>query len=280
MSGYRLFKIVILVLVILVIGLGLNYHKELIQYFNINTLVSEGLDGRLIPHRINRIDKLLAVLDSGIRSFEVDLLFRSNGRRGFFEVGHDEADAIGVKVDLFLNNLRTYEVKKIWLDIRYVCEENVDAVIAELERLDSLYGIRKTAIIESTITTSGFQKISSRGFHTSYYLPTDRIVNLLIENDESTLKAEANRLRQQIESQSVSAISFSLALYPFVKSYLEPIIPDTIVYHTWGSIKLWEWNAIDELKDIDYFKDARVKTILTGYWGSGCISSLRFDAFR
>ncbi|MEA3297190.1 MAG: hypothetical protein U9R56_04940, partial [candidate division Zixibacteria bacterium] len=60
----------------------------------------------------------MAVLDNGIHALEVDLLYRSNGHHGFLQVGHDQADTTGVQVDLFLNILQTYEVKKIWLDIK------------------------------------------------------------------------------------------------------------------------------------------------------------------
>lgn len=255
---------------VLALGLGLNYHKDLIQYININSIVSEHMDGRLIPHRINREGRLRAVLDGGIRSFEMDLLFRVDEQDRFFEVGHDEANATGVELDLFLEILKTFQVGRIWMDVKNLRDDNVDDIATELERLDSIYGIKKIAIIESDITTSGFQKLSHSGFHTSYYLPTQRIVGLLDQNDSDMLRAEALRLKHQIESQSVSAVSFNLSLYPFVKDYLEPVVSSTIVYHVWDSIKLWERGAIGKLKSSMYFSDDRVKTILYGYWGSGC----------
>jgi len=83
------------------------------------------------------------------------------------------------------------------------------------------------------------------------------------------LRAEADRLNEQIRNQEVLAVSFDLSLYPFVKNYLEPKIPDNIVYHTWGSVKLCQFNAVGKLQQSDYFKDSRVKTIIYRYWGSG-----------
>jgi hypothetical protein len=277
MRFYRQLITILLGLFILAAGLGLYCHKDLIQYMNINTIISENLDGRLAAHRINRIDRLRTVIENGVRSFEVDLLFRQTGSQGYFEVGHDEADTREVRLDQFLDILQPYRPEKIWLDIKQVSEDNLDAVLAELERLDTTYTIKEAAIIESSITTEGFSKIKSAGFHTSYYLPTGQLLTLLHENDYTALQTAAKALKNQIEGQSTSAVSFDLTLYPFVKTYLEPIIPDSIAYHTWGSVKMWEWSALEELKDSDYFRDPRVKTILYGYWGSGCISLLRSD---
>jgi hypothetical protein len=277
MRFYRQLITILLGLFILAAGLGLYCHKDLIQCININTIISENLDGRLAAHRINRIDRLRAVIESGVRAFEVDLLFRQAGSDGYFEVGHDEADTREVRLDQFLDILQPYHLDKIWLDIKQVSEDNLDAVLAELARLDAEYELRQTAIIESSITSDGFKKIKSAGFHTAYYLPTGQLLTLVRENNRVALEASAEALRRQIESQSTSAISFDLTLYPFVKTYLEPIIPDSIAYHAWGSVKMWEWDALDELKESDYFKDVRLKTILYGYWGSGCFSLLRAD---
>ena len=267
--AYRFSRVAAVAVVIIAVALGLNYHKDMIQFFNVKTLISEGLDGRLIPHRINHIDKLQAVLDNGLQSFEVDLTFRDESGHAFFEVGHGENDLSGLKFDQYLTRIKACDVQKMWLDIKNIREQDIDAVIAELERLDSVYVIKKRAIIESSITTTRFQRISRRGFHTSYYLPTSRISDLLNNNDKDLLRAEADRLNEQIRNQEVLAVSFDLSLYPFVKNYLEPMIPDNIVYHTWGPVKLWQFNAIDQLKRSDYFKDRRVKTILFKYWGSG-----------
>ncbi len=257
-------KITILVLIVALLFVIKFYHRELIQSYNVSTLTSEGLDGRIIPHRINYIDKLYRVLDDGIRSLEIDLIFRTSGHYGFFEIGHDETDATGVKFDLFLNVLQNYEIKKIWLDVKNLSDENIEAIIAELERLDSIYNIRDISIIE-TKTTNRLQNLSFKGFHTSYYLPTTKILHLLSENNEEDLKKEADRIKQQIMNESLSAISFDLRLYSYVKNYIEPVIPEYIVYHAWNSVRLYKLSSVNTLKDSKYFKDPRLKTIIVKY---------------
>ena len=252
----------------MIVGLALNYPVDSIQRANISAILSLKLDGRLVPHRVNRVNKLQAILGEGIGSLEVDLLFRFDGQRGHFEVGHDEIDASGVDLAAFLDIIKAHCLKKIWLDIKNVREDNIDALLAELLRLDSLYGIRQTAIIESNLVTEGLRKVGQAGFHSSYYLPTQKIKALLSGNDRALLQAAAAALAEQIASQGVAAVSFDLALYPFVKNYLETVIPATVVYHTWDSMKLWELNAIRDLKERAYFNDSRVMTILYEYWGA------------
>jgi len=153
--------ILVLIVVALLLFVVKFYHRELIQKINVMKLISEGLDERVIPHRINYIDTLYSVLDNGIRSLEIDLIFREG--YGFFEIGHDELDATGVKFDIFLNILQNYEIKKIWLDVKNLSDANIDVIITELERLDSIYIIKNISIIESSDTTNNFKKLSDKG---------------------------------------------------------------------------------------------------------------------
>lgn len=259
---------IILMLLAFLVSIVVSCEKASIQDVNVKKLLAENFDGRLVPHRVNDLDRLQEILDVGIRSFEVDLLFRSDETGNYFEVGHDERTATGVHFETFLEKLKRYEIRKIWLDIKNVRELNVDVLVLELIRLDSLFGIRTFVIVEANITTGGFQKISARGFHTSYYLPTGSTVSLLEENDPAKLRAEAERLQKQLHGQSVLAVSFDLRLYPFVKDYLEQHISDTVVYHTWNSIRLWKPGSLDDLQSQDYWRDARVKTVLYKYRSS------------
>jgi hypothetical protein len=249
---------------IVVIGLLVAYHKEIIRYFHMRAIVAENLDGRLIPHRVNRVDKLASILDKGIRSFEIDLLLRSEGARVFFEAGHSDEDARGVPLHRFLEMLRGTGPRKIWLDIKNLDDNNMHAAVLELRRLDSIYAVKEIAIVESSTTSDSFSRFRNAGFHTSYYLPTERITSLLTLDDREKLTREALKIAAQIDRQSVSAVSFNLTLYPFVKQYLEPVIADSIVYHAWDSVDLRKWGALNRLKSTDYYRDTRLETLIYG----------------
>jgi len=266
MSGKRLVQWTVTAVFAIIIFCVVNFHKNLIQAYNLKTVLHENLDGRLVPHRVNSIEKFKRMQDCGIRSLEVDLYFDADTNRRCFAIGHDIEDARSVNLDEYLESLGQIEIRKIWLDIKNVTADHLQPMLQELERLDSLYEIRDIAIVESSYPSRDITIISDAGFHLSYYLPTERNQKLLDTEDEEILDAEAAALAEQLDNQRVSAISFDLSLYPFVKEYLEPVLSDTIVYHTWGAIKLWEWGTITKLRNTVYFKDSRVKTILYRYW--------------
>jgi hypothetical protein len=265
MTGRRKTWLTVAAAAVVAIGMVLSFHRDVIQDRNISALISEGLDGRLLPHRINRLDKLSAVLDDGLRTCEIDVMFVQDSSRGYFEVGHDVGDNIGRELEVFLEAMAPHGVTKLWLDFKNLTDSNLAAALTELDRLDSLYGIRKTAIIESSFQGCGFEAFRHGDFHTGYYMPTDRVTKLLDDGDRPGMLAAAEEIAEQINCQAVSAITFDLRLYPFVKDYLEPLIASTIVYHTWASVKMWKWGALEDLKRRDYYQDARVKSIIYGY---------------
>jgi len=244
------------------------YHKNLIQSFNVRKLVAAGLDDRIVPHQINDLDRLKAVIGDDVLSFEIDVsIFTVEGRTEF-RVGHGAPDPNSPFLVNYLEATRWRVLKKLWLDVKNLDDDNIDSATAALERLDTRYGIRQIAIIESSMTDSGFDKIAARGFHTSYYLPTRELL-AISAGSEPEKTAEAAKLAEQLKRQSVSAVSFDLRLYSFVKDYLEPLLDTSAVYHVWESVKLWEWGALDDLTTSDYYRDPRVKTILVRYWGPG-----------
>jgi hypothetical protein len=255
-------RTLLILIVVIAIGFAIDRRRDITRYLNVKTILSEGLDGRLIPHRVNRIATLSSVLDKGIRSMEIDVMFRSDGPNGFFEVGHDEGDARGVRLDDFLDRMRAFEIKKLWLDVKNLDRTNLQAARLELQRLDSIYQIKQHAIVESYTTSPMLASLAESGFHSSYYLPLDKIPKLLNAGDETALAQEAQRLAAQLQEQSVPAVSYDLSFYSFVKSYLEPLLPPHIRYHTWNSVELGDWGAIDTLRASDYYRDPRIETII------------------
>jgi hypothetical protein len=256
---------IIVILLVLAVSVGLPLRTWWIQNRHINAIIENDLDSRLVPHRINRISQLNELLADGFQSLEVDVLFRADSNSGYFEIGHGDSDTRGVRLDSFLSKLAGYDTKKLWLDLKNLTPESVDSVLQALESLDSRFGIKSIAIVESGITDSAFARIRVAGFHTSYYLPTRHILELLYAGDTGALQHEAERLALQTTAQQVAAVSFDLRLYEFVKRYLEPLLDSTVVYHTWDSVSLWEWGALDDLMQQDYYNDPRVATILVKY---------------
>jgi len=261
-------KIVFSIFLILVIfKLLLASFQHISQKKNIEDLLAQKLDGRMVPHEVNSFTKLNSILESGIRSFELDLFFQTKDNSiSCFEIGHDKEDLGGTTFETYLKKIKPYKIKKIWMDVKNVSDKNIDLILNHLNYLDERYHIKSIIIFESSLQSEKLKKISDAGFHTSCYLFNNPVDQMLSTNNNKLLKEEANRIKIQIAKQHSEAISFNSSLYPFIKTYLEPIIPKDIVYHTWKSVEFKDRNAIKSIKKKKYFYDKRMKTILYYYY--------------
>lgn len=259
-------KIIFIAILVILVFLAIFLYREINQRQNIKDLLSENLDGRMVPHEINTIDKLNKITQQGIKSYEIDVHFNTKDNASYFEVGHDDEDLNGATFESYLKQTKSLKIKKIWLDVKNVSDKNIDRILKHLNKLDSQYQIKNIIIFETSTKSENLKKISDAGFQTSLYITNSPIDKMLEENDEKLMKKEAKNIANQISIQHSKAISFNSMLYPFVKTYLEPIIPKNITYNTWKSIKLQDRNAIKDIKNQTYFKDKRIKTILYYYF--------------
>jgi len=238
--------------VILTITMGrvllFNYN----QTQNINALLAQDLDGRLIPHRIDYRYRLQNILHDGITSFEFDAHFNNSAQEPYFEIGHNSDDVHGLSFKEYLQMSKNIKLKKIWMDIKNVNEYNIEAILERLNTLDALYHFKDILIFESSATTSKIKIISDAGYHTSYYLQEDDL--------------DAKKLQKQIVDQHLSAISFELSMYSFVKLHVEPLIGENIVYHTWEKYHFKHSRELEKIQQSDAFHDKRVKTIIYSYY--------------
>ena len=72
---------------------------------------------------------------------------------------------------------------------------------------------------------------------------------------------------EKIKQTKASSISFFVTDYPFVKRYLEPLLPDTVKYNTFGlpsEYSIYNKNLSNIIKQNVWFNDKRIETILLG----------------
>ncbi|MGH7628440.1 MAG: phosphoethanolamine transferase [Gemmatimonadales bacterium] len=238
-----------------------RYH----QRQNIAKLIAAGLGSRIVPHRVNSTGKLAEILYDGYRSLELDVLHRRGRDGGHFEVGHGEKDASGNDLTQVLELMPSAAMEKFWIDMKNLNAENVAGVTAELKQLDTRFALKRTAIVESPATKQ-LADIRKEGFHTSYYLPTELLLRLSGARAPERLRLEAERIARVAKGGALSAVSFDARLYEFVKTYLEPLLPPEVGYHTWDTT-LWLRDPafLDKLKARPFFRDSRVQTILVSY---------------
>lgn len=228
-------------------------------------LADTGQAKRIYPHRVNSAGKLKEIWQDGFRAFEVDALFRDGDAR-HFQAGHHEG-AMGLPLSGLLARVDQRQIERIWLDFKNLSEANHEGALRHLGDLDrrSGYSLKGKMIVESGATGDFFARFAEAGWHTSYYLPTAAVLELLAAPDAPALAALAQRILAQVGRQQVAAVSFDHRLYPFVKRYLEPGLDKDIVYHTWYAPNLWDSQFQAALQSSPLYRDGRVKTLLTQY---------------
>ena len=241
-----------------------NSNYYLWQRANANLVQKNNLGNRLLPHRVNTLGKMLEITNTGIRAFETDVLFRSEG--GFFEVGHHEGVMTGMTLESFLEKI-PQDVEKIWLDIKDVTKTAIPGMNKRLLELDKKFGLKSRVIIGTSNESASVRLLSDNGFHVSYFLSTtEETTFVIMGEDDKAGKLLAKKLAGIAKGQNVGAVSFDLRLYKFVKDYLEQELPPQIVYHTWSpGVSFKNSNLLEEIRAREYFHDPKVETILLPY---------------
>ncbi|MEZ4844072.1 MAG: phosphoethanolamine transferase [Bacteroidia bacterium] len=224
---------------------------------NVDSLRANQLLQKIGSHRTNTFGKCNEVLKSGLKFIEIDVLMSDK-----LMVGHGEKKAMpGISLEQYLLEINPYKLDKIWLDVKNLNSSNKDQILLELIKLDARFKLKSKLIFETTATSSFVSEFVQSGFHVSYYLPTDIASKTQPEQQKAAVSILA-----QLKNQHISAISFDVWLYPFVKKYMEPKLPKNIVYHTWD-LELQVRNGLfySQLLNKPYLYDPRVKSILVGF---------------
>ena len=238
-----------------------NYY--LWQRINSDLVRENNLGIRLLPHRVNTIGKMIEIHKAGLRSYEIDVLFRHTMiGEGYFEVGHDDHGAMtGMSLETWLEQMPG-DFEKIWLDIKNVTTAEIPEINKRLLDLDQKNGLKNRVIIETDNVSAKASLFAESGFHLSYYLPTKKVLDAMSE-DDNVRQNMAKKLAGIAKKQGVSAVSFDLRLYAFVKGYLEPKLPPRTVYHTWSFENSFRNpTLLEDLQTQGYFHDPAVQTIL------------------
>ena len=229
------------------------------QRKNTNILLDKNLATRFFPHRVNSIGKLMKIWEMGFRAFEIDIIFdyKSDGK---FYVGHNDG-VMGTDLASFLSSIDIAQLDKIWLDFKNLNAKHYKAALAELNMINDSTNLKGKAILESGWTADTFKIFREQGWQTSYYLPTG-IAKTLADKDIDALKNHAKNIAEQVRAQQVQSVSFDTKLYPFIKSYLEPLLANEITYHAWYGPSLDDSDLPEMISKERIYQDQRIKTFL------------------
>ncbi len=229
----------------------------------IESIRDNDLENVVIPHRIDDLSRMQMVQKLGFRAWELDLNYYLEGETSVFRVKHNHDSLQAPTLEEYLRQAHLENVDKLWFDVKNLTNDNFEGIALRMQQLDSIFGLKNRVIFESSNTSMVLKQFREDGWQTAYYLPYWSIDKWIKANDTTAQKQYAESLSQQLEMQNVVAISFDVTCYPFVKEYLENIIPVDIVYHTWDlSLKLNDPKFIEKYKEKSYSKDARIRTVL------------------
>ena len=232
------------------------------QEKNIAILKDTKCDLRIIPQEVNSIGKLKDIWYYGYRAFEVDVHYGYDDQDNFV-MGYNQDEVSNMSFEQFIASIPYFGVKKICVSVKNLNQNNYSKILQRLKKLNSKFSLKEKLIIETETSGSFLSKFHEAGWYLSYKLPTNNVLNYLENNKTKEMLDLAKSVFKQIILQRFSAVSFDYRLYPFVKNYLERLLPDKIVYHIWDlTAKLYDANLRTILNQKNYYTDKRIKTIL------------------
>jgi hypothetical protein len=243
----------------------LNESQRAWQQDNSKALLSGKWKHKVFPHRVNAIKKLNKLWGEGFRSFEMDVHIKSDQYGGvIFQVGHHEG-AMGVELVQHFSDITPQQIERLWLDIKNLNRKNCEQALDYLDLLDRQWAIRNKVIFESPDMTDCLRLASEAGWHTTYYMPTRKVLGLMEKGSADMIKGFVASLSKQLATQQARAVSFDSRLYPFIKQHVEERLDPELVYHVWRGPVLHDASFLQNLESLEYLQDPRVKTLLVTY---------------
>jgi hypothetical protein len=173
-------------------------------------------------HRVNSLGKLSEAIQV-FAGVELDLVFDAG--RGQLEVRHPPVASSGLWLEDVLAYLQRQTAQpRLWLDLKDIDERNVGAVALHLLELDRIFGLKDRAIVETSFTGPGLNRLSDAGFYLSYYLPSRPIRRALKAQRAEELRALAARIGRVVERHGARAVSFASGSQPFVRDQLGELV--------------------------------------------------------
>ena len=188
---------------------------------------------RVWSHRVNSLGALLEAKRT-FSGIEFDSHFDPKTRT--FQIRHDYPH-IGLTLRDMLEWSRGRPGMRIWLDWKNASPDNVDAALAELDRLDRDFAIKRRLLVEtdSSAVSPVLAAISRSGFVHGYYMPLERIQDAMREGGPALDQMAAELQRILVRGQ-FDAITYDAELQPFINAKLDTFL-------TQHRIRRYSWDT-------------------------------------
>ena len=108
--------------------------------------------------------------------------------------------------------------------------------------------------------------LSDNGWNSCYYMPYHYMRGAIENPGTMNPDSLAISISNQVAFERFRAVSFDVCCYPFVKKHLEPLLPDSILYHCWDlSLKPEDSLLVQKLRKKEYAGHKRIKTLLVPF---------------
>lgn len=149
-------------------------------------------------------------------------------------LGHGPEYVYNTSLQNFLSALPNQEEYFFWFDIKNLQEKDTTAVLEKLEKLDQQFHLKNRCLLETPLRSSSLAEWSQNGWKTALYLMYEDPNRQAILKSSQKSREYAQKAALDLKAQQAFAISFPADLYPFVKTYLEPLLPPDTRYLTWA----------------------------------------------
>jgi heptose-I-phosphate ethanolaminephosphotransferase len=208
-------------------------------------ILSDADRNKIWAHRVNSGGKMLEVKQA-FAGVELDVVYEASA----FQVYHPPAEAVNLTLADQL--AQDKDNIGIWVDWKNANETLLPEAMDRLEQLHATYNIKDRSIIEISALDKTAEKLVAAGWRTSYYLPTQPLIECSITCTATEKQARAATLWSEYDAAGFNAISFDVRLVPFVESQmLDRMERDSIPTYSWATaVDMSAPNALPMLRPL------------------------------
>lgn len=225
---------------------------------------------------VDALGGAIQALNEGFDTIEVNVSVPE------MKIGHAPQFVYDMTFEEYLSLIPLDKVKTLWIDMKELKEEDIDEVIDKLNELDNKFNLKQRTLVENTLISPKMSKFTENGWKNCFYLFvklryddinrgfSNNIQKLVTKKDPSEedvaeMKAFAAMIAENIREQKSTDLSFYAFMYPYVKKYLEPLLPENIMYYTFAIEnfpEIYDADMLNKIEDHKIANDKRVRIIL------------------
>lgn len=210
-------------------------------------------------HRVNSIGKLQEAAHL-YRGVEFDVVFLPE--ENVFDINHPPAKSIGLTLDKYWGSIDNSDSLYYWVDFKNLTQDNSVSALHRLCELVKKFGIAVEKVIVESSNPSALRTFNDKGFVTSYYLPTETLVELSGKQKRGIAIAESvktKKMQELFQSSGVDSISANARFY----ALLEVIFPEVEQVFLWATtLEYYDEDDANVIENLLHQND-RIKVLLT-----------------